>query len=634
MRKKLIIISIIFLGSVSVVYAAPYFRYERSLLPVDSTENIGTSTARWAEGWFNNINVSGTCTGCGSGSGSGNVATSTEETSGYVSFWTSNSATPATLGADLDGTFTYDSASEVLDVTTINAVTAILDTFLSVGAVTTLTGTAMVTSTYNYPTSSNANEIFYGVGSTIGSTANFVYNGTNMGIGTSSPYATLSVVGEVVARNFTATSTAATSTFSGGLTIGSTSPSSLSVDRFTGRVGIRTNTPVTNFDVRGGASVGGTGANGTNIVTGIDAFGTGSGVNASGDYSFAQGETTDATGYSSSSFGTDTTASGNFSMSEGIATIASGIAGHAGGENTTAGPGSRTFAWGYFSDATANDSVVIGTSLVSSAANAYSFGTGFTNSTASTFSVGFGTALFNVGANNVGIGTTSPQWKLQVSSTSAAELVLTDTGASTNKKHLLLSYNDGLFRVGTTSDTAFNSTSTAITINPEGSAQLLVATSSNASAVLATNGRVFMAGITSATGGNAVCIDASNELENAGNLTCALSSIRFKDNVMALSEPEAIGIIKKLEPVSFDWKNVSPEDSPQSLSFIAEDVAKVDVRLVDYGYDGKPIGLMPNSFLAVIVKTLQYILAKITGLDDRLNEQDARINALEKLYGL
>lgn len=42
---------------------------------------------------------------------------------------------------------------------------------------------------------------------TLGSDPDFVFNGTNVGIGTTSPYARLSVVGEVVAKNFTATST-------------------------------------------------------------------------------------------------------------------------------------------------------------------------------------------------------------------------------------------------------------------------------------------------------------------------------------------------------------------------------------------------------------------------------------------
>nr|MDQ3009006.1 hypothetical protein [bacterium] len=50
---------------------------------------------------------------------------------------------------------------------------------------------------------------------------NIYYTTGNVGIGTSSPYAALSVVGEAVARNFTATSTTATSTFAGGFNVGS-----------------------------------------------------------------------------------------------------------------------------------------------------------------------------------------------------------------------------------------------------------------------------------------------------------------------------------------------------------------------------------------------------------------------------
>jgi hypothetical protein len=51
-------------------------------------------------------------------------------------------------------------------------------------------------------------------------TAFIITNSGNIGIATTSPYAKLSVVGEVVARNFTATSTTATSTFAGGLAVG------------------------------------------------------------------------------------------------------------------------------------------------------------------------------------------------------------------------------------------------------------------------------------------------------------------------------------------------------------------------------------------------------------------------------
>ncbi|MDP3996406.1 MAG: hypothetical protein Q8P86_01780, partial [bacterium] len=55
---------------------------------------------------------------------------------------------------------------------------------------------------------------------TLTSNSNFVFDGTNLGVGTTTPYAKLSVVGPVVAEYFHATSTIATSTFAGGLSVG------------------------------------------------------------------------------------------------------------------------------------------------------------------------------------------------------------------------------------------------------------------------------------------------------------------------------------------------------------------------------------------------------------------------------
>src|SRR3990167_9534615 len=73
----------------------------------------------------------------------------------------------------------------------------------------------------------------------------------NVGIGTTSPYAKLSVVGEVVASNLTATSTTATSTFAGGFAVGTgASPSGLVYDRSTGFVGVGTNAPAAGFHLK------------------------------------------------------------------------------------------------------------------------------------------------------------------------------------------------------------------------------------------------------------------------------------------------------------------------------------------------------------------------------------------------
>ena len=70
-------------------------------------------------------------------------------------------------------------------------------------------------STANSATSGGGNLAFYD--NTAGLTLVVINSSGNFGIGTTSPYAALSVAGQVVADSFFATSTTATSTFSGGL---------------------------------------------------------------------------------------------------------------------------------------------------------------------------------------------------------------------------------------------------------------------------------------------------------------------------------------------------------------------------------------------------------------------------------
>ena len=85
---------------------------------------------------------------------------------------------------------------------------------------------------------------------------NFFWDNTNkrLGVGTSSPYARLSVVGETVSSYFTATSTTATTTLStGGLNIGS---GQLVVQQNSGRVGVGTSTPSQLVDIYGNLRVG------------------------------------------------------------------------------------------------------------------------------------------------------------------------------------------------------------------------------------------------------------------------------------------------------------------------------------------------------------------------------------------
>lgn len=98
----------------------------------------------------------------------------------------------------------------------------------------------------------NANLGFAVAPGTVG-TSNFLFikdTTGNTGIGTSSPYAKLSVVGEAVARNFTATSTTATSTFSGNVLVGTETTTRFTIQQ-NGMVGVGTTTATSTLDVYG-----------------------------------------------------------------------------------------------------------------------------------------------------------------------------------------------------------------------------------------------------------------------------------------------------------------------------------------------------------------------------------------------
>ena len=93
--------------------------------------------------------------------------------------------------------------------------------------------------------------------------------------------------------------------------------------------------------------------------------------------------------------------------------------------------------------------------------NSLAYWTNGSNLSAST------TLTYLAATSRVGIGTSTPNWDLQIASTSRPFLTLTDYSAPTNYKHWFLSSQGGSFFIGTSSDT-LNSTSTYFTIAPGG----------------------------------------------------------------------------------------------------------------------------------------------------------------------
>ena len=128
--KNLLIIALLILGFSSVVYAAPYFRQEATLVPItDNSYDLGTTTLRWRNTYAvtassTNLIVSGlnaascdvkastngtfSCGTDSTGSSVGTVSTSSTPTIGNLAYWTST-AFPSLLGTVATTTLTASS---------------------------------------------------------------------------------------------------------------------------------------------------------------------------------------------------------------------------------------------------------------------------------------------------------------------------------------------------------------------------------------------------------------------------------------------------------------------------------------------------------------------------------------------
>lgn len=111
-----------------------------------------------------------------------------------------------------------------------------------------------------------------------------------------------------------------------------------------------------------------------------------------------------------------------------------------------------------------------------------------------------------------------------------------------------------------------------------------------------------------------LCIDGEGDLLTA-DAGCDVSSIRFKENVNALTDDSGLAEIMKLNPVSFFYKpefngalQTNPNFANEQVGFIAEEVGQVDPRLVVYEKDGTTIlGVKYEKITAILAKAVKEI---------------------------
>ena len=316
-------------------------------------------------------------------------------------------------------------------------------------------------------TDAAAGNIFFGnfSGSNV---ASFIGSSGNFGIGTTSPSNKLEVVGNgyfagnLIASYIIATSTTATSTFSGNVTIGGTNVFATNNSLAVGGTG----SGIVSAYGTGSAAFGFAGAygglgsilsSGTGALVGGEALGLASAaaVTSSGAGSLAYGLSSAPAGAANITASNSGSIAFGYANSKDILSQNNGsfAAGYANAGNIVSS-GEASFAFG--------------DNLTASAALSTAFGSGFTNSTANSFMIGYGaTPTLTVTATGLGIGTTTPSNALEVAGNGyfsgnlwASSITATSTTATSTFAGGIDVQGNSIFGIpgakgdGTTDDTA------------------------------------------------------------------------------------------------------------------------------------------------------------------------------------
>jgi len=286
----------------------------------------------------------------------------------------------------------------------------------------------------------------------------------------------------------------------------------------------------------------------------------GNNTTASGQNSHAEGSQTTASGTSSHAEGISTTAKGDYSHAEGYYTIASSTYSHAEGQQTTAS-GHSSHAEGYLTTASGDYSHSEGY-LTRAFGNfgSHAEGNGTTASGVSSHAEGISTTAIGIashaeGASTIALGLQSHAGGSETTANGDYSFVHGRYSVAQGDYSIVLGRNI----TGTTNDTTY--------------VDYL-----NIKSVLST---AFL---------NDIRIDAN------GNLTTNTSDERLKENITPITG--ALNIIKSLTGVNYQWKDRSAGGDNIKLGFIAQEVEKVEPKLVFTnkvdGYKGLHIdGIIP-----------------------------------------
>jgi hypothetical protein len=243
-------------------------------------------------------------------------------------------------------------------------------------------------------------------------------------------------------------------------------------------------------------------------------------------------------------------------------------------------------------------------------------------------------------SGNVGIGTASPGTKLEVSGTSndtigGTNAFLIAAGHATNAVHIGAIFSAPYATYIQSGAQTQSATTYPLALNPIGG-NVGVATTSPWR-TLSVTGTVGFDGLTGATGAGSLCLDSNKQVVyNSASDNCLSSTRATKHDINPLVV-DALSQVLALQPVSFVYND---GDGRTRFGFIAEDTAAVDPHLVTYDASSTVSGIDDRSIIAVLVGAIKDLWAKVVALvqsDERQNAEierlKARVDQLETAAG-
>jgi hypothetical protein len=210
---------------------------------------------------------------------------------------------------------------------------------------------------------------------------------------------------------------------------------------------------------------------------------------------------------------------------------------------------------------------------------------------------------------NVGLGLTNPAKKLDVAGDIQADSQLQFTGSIGGFAQIqALNNKDLQLQTSGSGNIVFNPNSAEkMRISNAGSVGISSTSPWRIFSVVGTVG--FSSSLTSATTGNYLCINTSS-YEITSGTTCSASSERFKEDIHDISY--GLETVLKLRPVSFRYKKeVDPNDRSLRLGFVAEEVNQLAPELVAKDKEGKPESVDYAKLTSVLTKAIQQLDQKV-----------------------